>query len=44
MSDREPAAPAAGVPVPAEVHEMRYLTHRPFVPDSTRTEQASGYG
>ncbi|MFF1867855.1 NAD-dependent epimerase/dehydratase family protein [Kitasatospora herbaricolor] len=42
MSDRELAELALEAPVLGEVAEMRYLTHRPFVLDSTRTERAFG--
>ncbi len=42
MTDQELAELALGAPILAEVAEMRYLTHRPFLLDSARTERAFG--
>jgi nucleoside-diphosphate-sugar epimerase len=42
MTDRELAELALGAPVLGEVAEMGYLTHRPFLLDSSRTERAFG--
>ncbi|MER5865166.1 NAD-dependent epimerase/dehydratase family protein [Kitasatospora sp. NPDC002040] len=42
MTDRDLAELAVLVPLLGEVYEMRYLTHRPTVLDSTRTERAFG--
>ena len=42
MTDQELAGLAVGAPILGEVAEMRYLTHRPFLLDSSHTERVLG--